>query len=102
MDRCGNFYIDIAARVAELGRQPRAARQFFIEHADRILFGTDSPADVAMYRLHYRFLETRDEHFDYSPGGESLQGRWRISALDLPTDVLARVYAENASRLLTA
>jgi len=101
MDHCENFHVDIAARVAELGRQPRAASQFFIDHADRILFGTDSPADVDMYRLHYRFLETRDEHFDYSPDGESHQGRWRISALDLPNDVLAQVYADNARRILT-
>ena len=30
-----NFNIDIAARIAELGRQPRATRQLMLEHPDR-------------------------------------------------------------------
>jgi len=61
LDRCPNFYVNIAARLGELGRQPYSARRFFIEYQDRILFGTDFPAFVDTYRLHYRFLETDDE-----------------------------------------
>ena len=34
--------VDIAARIGELGRQPRAARKFFDRYQDRILFGTDA------------------------------------------------------------
>jgi predicted TIM-barrel fold metal-dependent hydrolase len=92
LDRAPNFYVDISARIAELGRQPRTARRFFIDYADRILFGTDGASGVDDYRLHYRFLETSDEGFDYSVDGEPHQGRWRISALDLPPKVLEQVY----------
>lgn len=79
-DRCDNFHVDIAARVAELGRQPHAARQFFSEYSDRILFGTDAPPDVAEYRLHYRFLESGDDHFDYSPHGPENKAAGRSRA----------------------
>lgn len=95
-----NLYVDIAARTAELGRQPYAAREFFLKHAGRILFGTDLPPDVEMYRLHYRFLETADEYFDY-PSHASRQGRWKIYGLRLPDETLQRVYRENALRLLS-
>lgn len=65
LTRCPNFYVDISARIAELGRQPYTARQFFLNHADRILFGLDFGPDVDTYRIYYRFLETDDEYFSY-------------------------------------
>jgi len=99
LDRHPNLHVDISARCAELGRQPYTAREFFLEHADRILFGTDLIPEVAMYRLHYRFLETRDEYFAY-PSHASRQGRWNIYGLFLPDYVLRKVYRENALRLL--
>jgi len=94
-----NLYVDIGARTAELGRQPYTAREFFIQHADRILFGTDLVPELEMYRLHFRFLETADEYFDY-PSHASRQGRWKIYGLHLPDEVLRRVYRENALELL--
>jgi predicted TIM-barrel fold metal-dependent hydrolase len=99
LDAHANVYVDIAARTAELGRQPYRAREFFIKHADRILFGTDLVPEVEMYRLHFRFLETADEYFDY-PSHASRQGRWKIYGLRLPDDVLRKVYRENALGLL--
>jgi predicted TIM-barrel fold metal-dependent hydrolase len=99
LDRHPNVSVDIGARTAELGRQPYRARQFFIDYADRILFGTDLLPDVHMYRLHFRFLETDDEYFEY-PSHASRQGRWNIYGLHLPEEVLRRVYRENALRLL--
>ncbi|MGB7070399.1 MAG: amidohydrolase family protein [Pyrinomonadaceae bacterium] len=100
LDENPNLFVDIGARTAELGRQPFTAREFFLKHADRILFGTDLVPDEEMYRLHFRFLETRDEYFDY-PSHASRQGRWQIYGIDLPDDVLRKVYRENALRLLT-
>jgi predicted TIM-barrel fold metal-dependent hydrolase len=94
-----NLQVDIGARCAELGRQPYTARNFFLKFADRILFGTDLIPEVNMYRLHYRFLETRDEYFEY-PSHASRQGRWNIYGLYLPEDVLRKVYRDNAGRLL--
>jgi predicted TIM-barrel fold metal-dependent hydrolase len=102
LDRCPNFYVDMAARLAELGRQPYSARRFFLQYADRILFGVDLPADVATYRIHYRFLETDDEYFNYDPIDPPRQGRWAIYGIFLPDDVLQKVYFDNAARLILA
>ncbi len=99
LDLCPNLSIDIGARTAELGRQPFTAREFFIRYADRILFGTDLVPEDEMYRLHFRFLETSDEYFDY-PSHASRQGRWKIYGLNLPNDVLEKVYRDNSARFL--
>jgi len=99
LDANTNLHVDIGARCAELGRQPYTAREFFLRYSDRILFGTDLIPEVKMYRLHFRFLETRDEYFEY-PSHASRQGRWNIYGLFLPDDVLRRVYRENALALL--
>ncbi len=100
LDAHPNLSVDIAARLGELGRQPYSARAFFTRYADRILFGTDAPADPAAYRLHYRFLETWDESFDYGPDEVPGQGRWQVHGLGLPDEVLRAVYRDNARRVL--
>ncbi len=98
-----NLYADIAARVAELGRAPRATAALFERHGDRILFGSDGvPPSTGEYAATFRFLETADEHVPYSPETVPPQGRWAISGLDLPDAVLAEVYSGNAGRLLGA
>lgn len=99
MDRCPNFYVDISARIAELGRQPYTARRFCLQHADRILFGTDMGPDLDIYRVYYRFLETADEYFPYHTTPLPDQGRWNIYGLYLPDEVLAQVYQQNAQRV---
>jgi len=100
LERCPNFNVDIGARLAELGRQPYTARAFFLRWSDRILFGTDTPPDRQAYAIHYRFLETCDESFDYGADEVPGQGRWQIHGLGLPDDVLERVYRSNALRLI--
>ena len=102
LERCGNFHVDLAARIGELGRQPRAARAFVERWADRVLFGTDMGPDPAWYRVYSRFLETADESFAYDVDDDAAptQGRWRIHGLELPEDVLRRVYRDNALRLI--
>jgi hypothetical protein len=55
---------------------------------------------VATYRVYYRFLETDDEYFDYGIGEVPGQGRWRIYGIHLPDDVLSKVYAANAQRIM--
>lgn len=101
LDECPNFYVDFSARIAELGRQPYAARRFFCAYADRILFGTDAGPSRDAYRAYYRWLETDDEYFAYGASEPPTQGRWRIYGLYLPDDVLAKIYFENARRVLT-
>ena len=110
LDRFPNMFVDIAARIGELGRQPRAARKFFDRYQDRILFGTDAtphgeqfPQQVfndQLYEIYFRFLETDDEYFDYAPAKVPPQGRWRIYGVNLPDQVLRKVYHANAVRLL--
>jgi predicted TIM-barrel fold metal-dependent hydrolase len=99
LDENPNVFVDIGARTAELGRQPYTAREFLIKYADRVLFGTDLVPEEEMYRLHFRFLETADEYFEY-PSHASRQGRWQIYGVHLPDDVLRKIYRENALRLL--
>ena len=99
LNRYPNLSIDISARTAELGRQPYTAREFVIKFADRILFGSDLLPDIGMYRLHYRFLETADQYFEY-PSHISRQGRWNIYGLFLPSDVLEKIYRTNALKLM--
>ena len=100
LEDCPNYYIDISARLGELGRQPYTARKFFIQYQDRILFGSDMSPDLDAYRLYYRFLETDDEYFNYNTSEVPAQGRWYICGLYLPEDVLKKVYVENARRVL--
>ncbi|MBI3747881.1 MAG: amidohydrolase family protein [Chloroflexi bacterium] len=96
-----NWNVDIAARIAELGRQPYRARELIVRWPDRVLFGTDAPPDPAAWRVYARFLETRDESFAYDPDdGPGSQGRWQIHGLGLPAEVLEAVYAGNARRLI--
>lgn len=99
LDSYPNFYVDIDARISELGRQPYTARKFFIKYQDRILFGTDTPCDAEAYRLYFRFLETDDEYIDPTPA-HKLQGRWMIYGLYLPDEVLEKIYNKNALKVL--
>lgn len=96
-----NYHIDIAGRIAELGRQPRRFARFVAEHPGRVLFGTDIyPITDEQYRLHFRFLESADEGFEYDPG-EPIppQGRWAVSALGLDAALLPGLYRDNARRV---
>jgi predicted TIM-barrel fold metal-dependent hydrolase len=110
LDHFPNMFVDIAARIGELGRQPRTTRKFFEKYQDRILFGTDAtpnadrfPQQVyndKLYEIYFRFLETDDEYFDYAPATVPPQGRWRIYGINLPDQILKKVYVANAARLL--
>ena len=100
LDNNPNYYIDISARIGELGRQPYSSRRFFHKHANQILFGLDYGIDRSLYQIAYRFLETDDEYFNYSNSSIPSQGRWAIYGIGLPDEVLRKVYYENASRVL--
>ena len=100
MNCCPNFYVDISARLAELGRQPYTSRDFFLKHQDRIVFGTDMGMDKMIYRNYFRFLETRDEYFNYDSNPVPSQGRWAIYGIDLPDPVLEKIYNRNIKNLL--
>ncbi|HSG70711.1 MAG TPA: amidohydrolase family protein, partial [Planctomycetaceae bacterium] len=110
LDQYPNMNLEIGARLGELGRQPRRSRKFFEDYQDRIMYGTDaSPNGTSvpqqdlepeMFRCYFRFLETLDEYFDYSPAKTPPQGRWKIYGIGLPDEILKKVYHDNAARIL--
>lgn len=91
-----NVVVEFGAVIAELGRQPRTAHDFFVKYQDRILFGKDSwvPDEYGTY---FRVLETRDEYFPYH---KKYHAFWRMYGLDLPDEVLKKVYYKNAIRII--
>jgi predicted TIM-barrel fold metal-dependent hydrolase len=99
MDKLPNMYTELGAVLAEIGRQPRTARAFFIKYQDRILMGKDAwePRDPAEYQCYFRVLETPDEYFDYY---RRRHANWKMYGLDLPDDVLKKVYYKNAIRII--
>jgi predicted TIM-barrel fold metal-dependent hydrolase len=104
LDRHPNLTVDIAARTAELGRQPYTAHEFLTAHRGRVVFGLDEwPATREDYRVVFRMLETRDEYFPYSSHQEhhpGLQGRWRIYGIGLGDEALRSLYFEAALTVL--
>ncbi len=96
LDRYPNVYTEIGAVLAELGRQPRNARAFLTKYQDRVLFGKDLYRPTE-YHTYFRVLETADEYFDYYRRRHAF---WKMYGLDLPDDVLKKLYYKNALRLL--
>ena len=64
------------------------------------MFGTDGPFPETRVRFYWRFFETRDEYFPYSEKEPPPQGMWQIYGVDLPPEVLRKVYHENAVKLI--
>jgi uncharacterized protein len=95
LDRLPNVYAEIGAITSELGRQPRAAKRFFTKYQDRIMFGKDL-YNVSEYHTYFRLLETDDEYFDPI---RKYHGIWKMYGLDLPDDVLKKLYYKNALRI---
>jgi predicted TIM-barrel fold metal-dependent hydrolase len=96
MDQFPNMYTEIGAVLAELGRQPIAARAFFIHYQDRILFGKDT-YKMEEYYTYFRVLETDDEYFDYY---RKRHANWKMYGMNLPDSVLRKVYYENALNII--
>lgn len=96
LDTYPNVNVGIGAVIAELGRQPRYAREFFIKYQDRILFAKDAYNPEEFY-TYFRVLETADEYFPYY---KKYHAFWRMYGLDLPDEVLKKVYYKNALRII--
>ena len=96
LDKQPNVHLDISAVVEELGRQPRFAREFFIKYQDRAMFGKDTWRPVE-YGTYFRIFETADEYFDHD---RKYHGMWKMYGLDLPDEVLKKLYYKNALRLV--
>ncbi len=95
-DKYPNFYVDVAAVLAEIGRQPYTARDFFIKYQDRLIFGKDI-YEPSEYTYYFRVFETKD---DYIPYYRRRHAFWRMYGLYLPDEVLKKVYYKNALKLV--
>lgn len=100
LNKYPNFYVEMSARISDIGRQPYTARRFLIQHQDRVLFGTDTPPNFDAYQIYFRFLETDDEYIDPA-GGHHQQGRWMIYGISLPDEVLEKIYNKNALKIFS-
>jgi predicted TIM-barrel fold metal-dependent hydrolase len=96
LDEIPNMYTEIGAIIYEPGRQPRFAHEWFVKYQDRVLFGKDiwAPAE---YHVYFRVLETADEYFDYYRKRHAF---WKMYGLELPDEVLKKLYYKNALRLI--
>lgn len=97
-DEMPNVLGEMGAILYDIGRQPRAAHDFFIKYQDRILFGKDS-FQPEEYPYYWRVLETRDDYFDYY---RDYHAFWKLYGIDLPDTVLKKVYYQNALRIMPA
>jgi predicted TIM-barrel fold metal-dependent hydrolase len=96
LDQMPNVYTEIGAVIAELGRQPRAAKIFLTKYQDRVLFGKDSWVPEE-YETYFRVLETEDEYFPYH---KRYHAFWRMYGIGLPDEILKKIYYKNALSLL--
>ena len=96
MDKWPNVYGEVGAILYDLGRQPRAAHDFFVKYQDRILFGKDS-FQPDEYPYYWRTFETSDEYFDYY---RDYHAFWKLYGMALPDAVLRKVYYANAMKLV--
>ena len=96
LDRFPNVYTEVGAILYDLGRQPRNAHAFFVKYSDRILFGKDSFAPDE-YPYYWRVFETADEYFDYY---RDYHAFWKLYGIDLPDEVLRKVYYGNALHII--
>lgn len=97
LDKYPNLYADIAARYAEISPVPRYTAAFMIKYQDRLVYGTDMGFDEKMYKTTFRILESADEHF-YEK--DMFNYHWALYGLNLPKEVLEKLYRKNAERIM--
>jgi hypothetical protein len=116
LERYPNFYLDTSAtkwQVREVSARPAAIRGLVCRHPDRFLFGSDLVTRHDLVREHYvsRYWCQRtlwesawegrspiaDPDYTPEPGGPPTPP---LVGLNLPDDVLAKVYVGNACRVL--
>ncbi len=95
LDEMPNAMTEVGAVLYDIGRQPRLAHDFFVKYQDRILFGKDS-FQPEEYPYYWRVFETKDDYFDYY---RNYHAFWKLYGIDLPDEVLKKVYYKNALRI---
>lgn len=96
LEKYPNVNFGIGAVIAEFGRQPRRAKEFFEKYQDRVLFGKDAYNKEEFY-TYFRVLETEDEYFPYY---KKYHAFWSMYGLGLSDEVLKKLYYKNALRIV--
>ncbi|MEB2773946.1 amidohydrolase family protein [Algoriphagus sp. D3-2-R+10] len=96
LEKYPNVNFGIGAVIAEFGRQPRRAKEFFEKYQDRVLFGKDA-YNKEEYYTYFRVLETEDEYFPYY---KKYHAYWAMYGLGLSDEVLKKLYYKNALRIV--
>jgi predicted TIM-barrel fold metal-dependent hydrolase len=107
LEQFPNTLTDVAERVCHLQLQAKdnwgAVRDFCIKYQDKIMYGTDviddgntSAEDIAerfelLWKFHYKFFAT-DEIL------EAPEFRGKFKGLDLPKDVVEKIFYTNAKK----
>ena len=97
LDSIPNMYVEVAAALYEIGRQPRVGRAFFTKYQDRILMGKDTFGGQDEFAVYFRIFESNDEYF---PWYRRRHAFWGMYGLGLPDEVLKKVYYKNALSLV--
>ena len=96
LDRMPNLTTEVGAVLYDIGRQPRAAHDFFLKYQDRIMFGKDA-FQPDEYPYYWRVFETNDEYFDYY---RDYHAFWKLYGIGLPDNVLKKLYYQNAMKVI--
>lgn len=100
LDRYPNFQVDLSSRIGHLQLQSltryEAVREFMLQYADRIMYGSDAydnPAKLEAALVNdWTFLATEDD-------GPSPEVAGTFRGLGLPEEVLYQIYFSNAHRI---
>ena len=116
LDAYPNFYVDTAERFGDLVIQPSdKVRDFLIAYQDRVLYGTDAHGFPPLDTLSEEELEeerqtlnqTFQQHWNYLTRADSMTFVKSVASftaetrgLDLPPEVLQKIYAQNAEQII--
>ncbi len=110
-DSYPNYNVDMSSArwmARELGKDVKKSREFFIKYSDRILFGTDlvqgrkkpiSKYYGTRYSTLQKILETNVRDVPLPFPDKENDNKTVINGLDLPLNVLEKIYWKNAERI---
>ena len=111
LDQFPNFNVDFSARIGHLEYQSskdrEKVRQFMIKYQDRLLYGTDGSLNEQIANPQAKKNSLRNvwlEQFIYLATDEPVLvkdlGGLKVKGLQLPREVVYKIYSKNAIRLL--
>lgn len=107
LEKYPNFAVDMAGRIVHFQVQDRRkVRDFIIKYQDRLLYGTDNLvgwSESSLQEQIDRFGEVYELDYRYFATAETIRvpevrEGYECRGLALPSDVLHKIYRENALR----